>query len=154
MNLNNEIARRHLDAKFDKIKEINIFTRPTKGWIKAIRNALGLTTTQLAKRLNIAQPRIIAIEKDEVLGNLKISTLEGVADALGCELVYTIVPRQSLANMTYEQAEKKAKLMLKNAEHTMQLENQSSSKESNKEQLEELIKELLKGSQARLWDED
>ena len=154
MTKNNETARRHLDVKFNKIRDLNLFTRPPKGWIRAIRNALGMTTTQLAKKLNIAQPRVTAIEKDEVLGNLKISTLESVADALGCELVYTLVPRENLEKMTYKQAEKKAKLILKNAEHTMKMENQLSSSDSYKKQLEDLINELIKGQQARLWDEE
>ncbi len=154
MKLNYEVARQHLDKKFKHMGPLINFMRPPKGWIRAIRDALGLTQAQLAKKMNVSSARIYAIEKDEVLGNLKLSTLESVADALGCELVYALVPRQSLEQMTREQAEKKAKLILKNAEHTMQMENQLSSNESYNKQLEDLIEELLKGKQTRLWDED
>lgn len=152
MGFDHETARRHLDARLSKIA-IDSMKRPPKGWIRAIRDALGMTTTQLAKRLGVAHPRIIAIEKEETLGNLKLSTLERAADALGCELVYALVPRQDLASMAKAQAVKKAKALMQNAEYTMQLEAQSSSREDDARQLETLVQELLKGSQARLWDE-
>jgi predicted DNA-binding mobile mystery protein A len=152
MGFDHETARRHLDARLNKIG-IDNFKRPPKGWIRAIRDALGMTTTQLAKRLGVAHPRIVAIEKEETLGSLKISTLERVADALGCELVYALVPRQGLESMAKAQAIKKAQTLMYNAEHTMQLEAQSSSKEDNTRQLETLVQELLKASQARLWDD-
>lgn len=154
MKINYEVARQHLDKKFKQMGPLINFMRPAKGWIRAIRDALGLTQAQLAKKMNVSSARIYAIEKDEVLGNLKLSTLESVADALGCELVYALVPRQNLEQMVRKQAEKKAKLILKNAEHTMQMENQLSSNDSYNKQLEGLIAELLKGQQARLWDED
>lgn len=152
MSKNHEIARLNLDIKFEEIKKMNIFIRPSKGWIRAIRDALGLTTTQLAKRLDVAQPRVFSIEKDEVLGNLKFKTLENVAQALDCQLVYALVPNKKLETMAYEQAEKKAKKMLSKVEHNMKLENQGS-KITDKE-FEALVEEFLKGSQARLWDED
>lgn len=153
MNNNSKMARKHLDSKFSKIKNLNVFVRPQKGWVKAIRNALGMTTAQLAKRLNVAQPRVIAIEKDEVLGNLKLNTIESVAEALGCKFVYALVPEQELESMVHEQAEKKAKMLLNTAEHTMSLENQASGNNTYSE-VETLIQELLNGSTARLWDEE
>lgn len=152
MSFDHETARRHLDARF-KNMPIATFSRPAKGWIRAIRNALGMTTTQLAKKLGVAHPRIIAMEKDEVLGNLKLNTLERVADALGCQMVYIFLPRQGFETMARAQATKKAKILMQNAEHTMRLEEQISSKEDDTRQFESLVQELLKGPQARLWDD-
>jgi len=152
MSFHHETARRHLDARLSSIA-VKAFIRPSKGWIRAIRDALGMTTTQLAKKLGVAHSRIVAMEKDEVLGNLKLSTLERVADALDCDLVYALVPRQGLEAKAKTQATKKAKALLQSAEHTMQLEAQPSSKEDNARQLEALVQELLQGSQARLWDD-
>lgn len=153
MSLNHQTARRHLDEKFAHIKNVKALSMPPKGWIKAIRNALGITVKQLAQKLSLSHQRITVIEKDEISGNLKMSTLERVADALGCDLVYTFVPRRSLEDMALSQAAKKAGILLGQAEHTMSLENQGSSKKNNL-QLENLIQELLKGPQSRLWDED
>jgi len=152
MGFDHTTARRHLDARLKDIN-INAFSRPPKGWIRAIRDALGMTSTQLAQRLGVTHPRIVAIEKDEVLKNLKLSTLERVADAMDCELVYALVPRQGLESKARAQATQKAKVLLQSAEHTMQLEAQPSSKEDNTRQLEALVQELLQGPQARLWDD-
>lgn len=152
MKRNNKTARRHLDEKFKKMGNIKLFEPPAKGWIKAIRTALGMTQSQLAKRLEVAQPRIIALEKEEITGNLKVSTLQKAAEALECELVYALIPRQSLDEIVYKQAESKAKRMLVDVEHSMRLEDQSSSKEAAEIQLKELIQELLEGAQGKLWE--
>ena len=151
MGFDYEIARRHLDSKFEKIKSLKDFYGPSKGWIRAIRDALGMTTSQLATRMGVTHTRILVIEKSEPLGNLKISTLKRTAEALDCQLVYALIPRNKLKTMIRKQAEKKAKAMFQKAEHTMKLENQES-ENTNDVELEDVIQELLKGSQSRLWD--
>ena len=147
MKKQNKLARTKLDSKFSKI-DSSAFEIPIQGWVKAIREALGMTTDQLAKRLGVKQPRIFNIEKDEK--SLSLSTLEKVAAALDCKLAYTLVPKTSLEEMTYNQARKKAISILSKVSHNMALENQESS--YDKSELEDLIQELLSGSQARLWD--
>lgn len=149
MKNQNKLARNALDGKFIKVKE-QTFEVPPKGWIKAIRQALGLTSAQLAKKLNVKQPRVLEIERDET--SLSLKNLEKVADALGCKLVYALVPKTSLEEMAYNQAEKKAKKILQKVSHNMALENQTPI--YDKMELEDMTQELLNGSQARLWDED
>ena len=154
MGKKDEMARRHLDAKFKNAGLLKALIRPQSGWIRAIRDALGITGQILADRVGISRPRVMAIEKDEVLGKLTLNTLEKMAEALGCELVYALVPRQPLEKMVYEQARKKALQILSKTEHTMQLENQGSFKAEKDEQLKTLIDELLKGSASALWDDN
>lgn len=154
MGKKDEMARRHLDVKFKNAGLLKALIRPQSGWIRAIRDALGITGQILADRVGISRPRVMAIEKDEVLGKLTLNTLEKMAEALGCELVYALVPRQPLEKMVYEQARKKALQILSKTEHTMQLENQGSSKPEKDEQLKGLIDELLKGSASALWDDN
>ncbi len=149
MKNKNKLARRNLDKKFSKVDVLKL-EKPVQGWIKAIREALGITTTQLAERLGVKHPRILKIEKDE--SSLSINSLEKVADALDCRLVYVLVPKTSLEEMAYEQANKKAKKLLAKISHNMALEDQKPI--YDKKELEEMIQELLNGSQARLWDED
>lgn len=149
MKSKNKLARRKLDEKLIKIKHLS-FEKPAQGWIKAIRDALGMTTTQLAKKLGVKHPRILKIEKDEL--SLSLSTLEKVADALDCKLVYALVPKTSLEEMAYNQARKKAMRIMSEVTHNMALENQTPI--YDKIELEDMIQEFLYGSQARLWDED
>lgn len=150
MKKNYKMARRRLDKKLEEFKHLSIYENTINGWIKTIRQSLGLTTSQLAKKMNLNQSRIFAMEKEE--SSLKLSTLEKVADALDCKLVYALVPKTSLESMAYNQAEKKAKKILQKVSHNMALENQTPS--YDKMELEDIVQELLNGSQSRLWDED
>ena len=79
------ILRRNYQKKFDALKKVMIEI-PPQGWLKTIREFLGMTTTQLAKRIGVSQPRVFAMEKNEK--NIKISTMERIADALDCDFVY------------------------------------------------------------------
>lgn len=149
MKNKNKLARIKLDSKFDKFRTLD-FDVPKQGWVKAIREALGLTTTQLAKKLGVKQPRVFKIEKEE--SSLSLNSLQEVADALGCKLVYALVPKTSLEEMAYNQARKKAMKIMSEVTHNMALENQTPI--YDKIELEDMIQEFLNGSQARLWDED
>lgn len=149
MKNKNKLARIKLDSKFDKFRTLD-FEVPKQGWVKAIREALGLTTTQLAKKLGVKQPRVFKIEKEE--SSLSLNSLQEVADALDCKLVYALVPKTSLEEMAYNQARKKAMKIMAEVTHNMALENQTPI--YDKIELEDMIQEFLNGSQARLWDED
>src|SRR5258707_8758655 len=89
-------TRSHLDKRFKQIGAVTRFTPPARGWIKAVREALGMSTAQLAKRLRIKQPSVIALEKSEAKGTIELATLRRVAEALDCTLVYTLVPKKPL----------------------------------------------------------
>src|ERR1700730_5919753 len=91
-------AIRHLDQRFKVLRPLAWNPRPSKGWIRAIRDALGMTSAQLAHRLGVSQPRIIELEKSEASGTVTLNTLQRAAEALGCRLVYALVPGQPLAD--------------------------------------------------------
>lgn len=148
MKNKNKLARIKLDSKFNKFRTLD-FEVPRQGWVKVIREALGLTTTQLAKKLGVKQPRVFKIEKEE--SSLSLNSLQEVADALDCKLVYALVPKTSLEEMAYNQAHKKAMKIMLEVTHNMALENQTPI--YDKIELEDMIQEFLNGSQARLWDE-
>src|SRR5260370_28836373 len=92
-------SRSHLDKRFKEIGAVARFTPPVRGWIKAIREALGMSTAQLAKRLKIKQPSVIALEKSEAKGTIELATLRRVAEALDCTLVYALVPKKPLESV-------------------------------------------------------
>jgi len=146
-------ARRQLDKRLHKLKNSDAFARPPRGWIKAVREALGLTSAQLGKRLNVSQPRVIEIEKNEVTGKITLDSLEKAARALNCRLVYAFVPRDSLQGMVQERAHTIAMRRLKSASHTMSLENQRVNTADEKEQLTRLMSSLMEKSGSELWDD-
>jgi predicted DNA-binding mobile mystery protein A len=111
MNPDREMARRLLDSRLVGLEE-RVGERPAHGWVREIRVALGMSTYELAARLGIAQSRACKLERAEVEGSVRLSTLGRVAEALNCRLVYAIVPDESLEHIVRYQAERKAQLAL------------------------------------------
>jgi len=146
-------AIRHLDSRFAALRPLLKSQRPPKGWLRAIRDALGMTTKQLGRRLGVSQPRIVELEQSEVSGSVTLHTLQRAAEALGCRLVYALVPERPLAETVRERAELVAEQRQASVEHTMRLEGQSvKDKAAGKDLRRQFVEELLRRP-ARLWDE-
>src|ERR1700734_4038782 len=118
-------AIRHLDKRFAALRPLANSARPPKGWLRALRDALGMTTAQFGRRLGVSQPRIIELEQSEASGGVTLNTLQRAAEALGCRLVYALVPERPLADTVREQAESVAGRQLAAVEHNMRLEDQA-----------------------------
>ena len=148
------LARRQLDKRLAPLRNSEALTRPPRGWIKSIREALGMTAAQLARRLGVSQPRVTAMEKGEVQGTLTLDNLEKAAHALDCRLEYVLIPRDPLSDTIRKRAERKARAILATTGHSMVLEAQSVDGEAEAEQLERLTRRLLDKTGSALWDED
>ncbi|MDP1736003.1 MAG: mobile mystery protein A [Caulobacter sp.] len=142
-----------LDRRFAELRPaLEQATRPSRGWIRAIRDALGMTSAQLAKRIGVTQPRIIEMEKAEIHGNISLQSLERAAEAMGCRLVYALVPVQPLTETLQDRAEQIAARQLASVDQTMRLEAQGVNDTArSKDALALLATELLRRP-ARLWD--
>ena len=147
-------ARRQLDKRLSSLQNAELFVRPPRGWLKAIREALGMTTTQLAQRLGVVQSRVVAIEQAERKGSITLNSLEKAAQALDCRLVYALVPGRPLEDMVKKRASLLAKNRLRSASHTMALEAQGVEAADENEQLKRLIRQLIEKSGSILWEED
>ncbi len=146
------LARKHLERRLAPLRKTNDLVRPPRGWIKAIREALGLTTAQLAVRIGLSQPRIAQLERAEAEDSLTLRTLRQVAEGLNCTLVYALVPSEPLDDMLHGRARVVADEQLARTSHTMKLENQALEPRELKTERERLINELLRGDPRRLWD--
>jgi predicted DNA-binding mobile mystery protein A len=146
-------AIRHLDSRFATLRPLLKAQRPPKGWLRAVRDALGMTTKQFARRLGVSQPRIVELEQSEASGTVTLNTLQRAAEALGCRLVYALVPEKPLAETVRERAELLAGQRQAAVEHTMRLEDQAvKDKKAARELRQQIIDDLLERP-ARLWDE-
>jgi predicted DNA-binding mobile mystery protein A len=142
-------ARARLDERFKEIGPSTRFARPVRGWIKAIREALGMTTAQLAFRLKVKQPSLVALEQSEAKGTIELATLRRVAEALDCTLAYALVPNRPLQEMIRERARLFLRRRREPVEHSMMLEDQ---KVAGKD-LEVLVDEILRDTNpGALWD--
>jgi len=142
--------RKILDQKLSQYSKVN-FSVPKNGWIKAIREALGMTTTQLGERMKIAASNITILENREINKKTTLETMERAAAAMGCKFVYTLVPDVSLEEVVRTQAKKSAKSLIQEIHHHMKLEKQKVSAEVEKEQVDELAEEILNKMDSRLW---
>jgi len=146
------MARKQLDKRLQALRSLEGFARPPRGWVKAIREALGMTSAQLGKRLGVSQPRALAIEKAEVSGAITLDSLEQAAHALDCKLVYALVPRRSLEATIEQRATELADRKIKPTTHSMALEAQSVGAAEQQEQLMVLRKKLIEKSGSELWE--
>jgi len=126
---------------------------PSVGWISAIRDALGMTREQLAKRLGISRVSAYRLENDETAGRVTLNRLQSAAKALECELVYILVPRTSLEETVRQQARKKAQRLFDRVNVSQALEASAVTDETLAQQIEDLVVEYTVTRPAILWDD-
>jgi len=150
----NALARKNLERRLAPLRGMEALARPPRGWVKAIREALGMTTAQLARRLGVSQPRIVQAERSEVEDSMTLRSLREMAAGLNCRLVYALVPNEPLDDLLRDRASKIAATRLASANHTMKLENQALAPGDLEIERQRLIEQLISGSPRRLWDDD
>ena len=138
---------RALDKKTSDLKSAKNIVLQSSGWIKTVREAIGMTVSQLAARLGVTQPRITKMEFNE--DNLKLSTMKKAAEAMNCEFVYYFKPRTTFQNLVDEQAQKKAAEVLKTVNVNMALENQEIAED---EVVKDFASDLINTKIKQIWD--
>ena len=121
--------------------------RPQKGWIRAIREVAGVSVRELAKRLSrsASSGLVPHLEKSEAEYRITLGSLRDAADALGCQLVYALVPKTgNVQDLLEQRARTKAEENVRAVEHSMVLENQAVG--GVEEKVAEQTKKILKGS--------
>ncbi len=148
-----KVAREQLDKKLDSLKTFATSGIPHQGWIKTIREALGLSARQLGEKAGIDQSRISRLENAEKDGSLKLSSLQKIAKGLNMRFVYGFVSEDTLEHMVRAQAKKIALKRLIQLNNTMRLEKQELSREEQKKALEDMIDKILIDQPKDFWDE-
>lgn len=115
------LKRQQLDAR---LKNNTPVPAPKGGWVRTSREALGMSSVQLGRRLGVSQQEAADLERRETAGSISIATLAKAATALGCELHVTFVPKPSFGAIAREQAATKARAERNSVVHTMRLEAQ------------------------------
>jgi predicted DNA-binding mobile mystery protein A len=148
-----EAARRRLDQRFQRAAIEHLVARPRLGWVRAIRDALGMSTRQLASRMGVSQPTVVQLEQSEVNGRIQLATLRRAAEALDCDLVYALVPRNgSLEQTVLAQASGRARALVRAVDRSMELEDQAVTDPDETEAAVNRVALQLVASR-RLWDQ-
>jgi len=144
--------REALDGVLRSLFKLEI-PKPKGGWVKAIRTSLGMRVGQLGRRAKLDPTTITRLEQNEEKGTLTLQSLERLAKALDCELVYALVPRKSLDEIVKERAEKVLKKERTATKTTMELESQGSTQHVSIR--DDLLTALVSSKlDKRLWEED
>jgi predicted DNA-binding mobile mystery protein A len=147
-----KVIREQLDKKLVFLKDFASAGMPQQGWIKTIREALGLSARQLGKKVGLDQSRISRLENAEKGGNLKLASLQKIARSLNMKFVYGFIPEDSLEQMVKNQAKKIVLKRMKRLNNTMRLEKQGLSNEEQKRVLEDMIEKILIEQPKDFWD--
>jgi predicted DNA-binding mobile mystery protein A len=147
------LARKQLERRFAPLREM-LLVAPPRGWIRAIRESLGMTDRQLAARMDVAPSRIPALERAEVTGGTTVRTLRQAALAMNCTFVYAFVPIEPLDDILRERAMTKARASISRLDHTMRLENQAVLKSDLDAEQQRLVEQIVSGSLRGLWDDE
>jgi len=96
------------------------------GWLRAVRDAIGLSQATMGKKLHIKRQSYAQSEAAEERGAISLTSLQRAAEAMDCELVYFIVPREGVASTYTELAQihDPGFKHLRAVEHSMALEGQ------------------------------
>ena len=134
-----------IDRKLPRLRKAShslALSAPTVGWIKALRQSLGLTTAAFGRRLKVKQQSADELESSEKAGTITINSLRRAAAALDADFVYAIVPRKSLRSTIATRARELARERVAPIAHTMRLEAQGLSDRQIADQIEELARDL------------
>lgn len=148
-----EAARRRLDQRYQRSSLEHLEALPRLGWVRAVRDALGMSTRQLASRMGVTQPTVVQLEQSEANGTIQLATLRRAANALDCDLVYTLVPRSgSLEKTVQRHAHHRALAITRAVDRSMELEDQAVTDPDENQAATERVASKLAASR-RLWDQ-
>lgn len=126
---------------------------PPTGWIKAIRNAIGMSMLQLGNRLSITKQSVQDIERREKDGSITIKALREAARAVDMQLVYGFVPNDgSLEALIDRKAKELATQIVMRTSNTMKLEDQENTKQRIGKAIQERTITIKAEMPKTLWD--
>ena len=153
MNRVKDAAQRQYARALDKAaQQVADLKLPSEGWIRTTRKALGLSASELARRLGVTKPAIYQAERKEQDGGVTLQHMDRLADAMGGKFVYAIVPATGqVEDILRNQAYRKAEAVVQRASSHMALEKQSLSSKQMKEEIERLAAQLLRERPSDFW---
>ncbi|MCK4548596.1 MAG: mobile mystery protein A [Candidatus Krumholzibacteria bacterium] len=148
------MAREQLDKRLKKYQWLRDFEIPPKGWIKALRFALGMNGNHLAIRLGVSKQNISQIENGELEGSVSLKMMRRIGEALDCRFVYGFIPNSTLEETVRNRAEHVAWAKLERVNQSMRLEAQDISEKDVQRAWKLLVSKLLIEMPSNLWDGD
>ncbi len=126
---------------------------PKQGWLREIRDALGISQSQLAARAGISRATVQQMERAEGRRRITLASLDRLAQAMDCQVAFAIVPKSgTLQEIRARQALARAELLLK--EKLEASPNPDLRPRELARRKERIAARLLRGSRRKLWRSD
>jgi len=151
---NKVLIRKQLDQRLQSYSALKDTPPPVRGWIRAIRDALGMKGDQLARRLGVQKQRIVALEKGEAAGTVTMNSMKRAAEAMDCVFVYALVPRDSLQANVERRARKYAEHIHASLQHSMLLEKQGLTVDESGHGIAANTEKFVRETPRELWEFD
>ncbi len=146
------LRRLQLDRQLAPVRIALPLARPSGGWVKSIREALGMSLDTLAHRLGVkSRSTIHQIERAELDETITVRRLRAAADALGCDLAIALIPRVPLTEMVESQLKLKVTERFARVNHSMVLESQAVYSARLDEMVIAATEEALENGDSSLW---
>jgi predicted DNA-binding mobile mystery protein A len=146
-----QLQFQQVDTALSTWRGARLPARPPTGWARTVRETLGIPATAQAKQLGITTSGLQKLELAEANQVITLASLHKLAEALGCELQYALVPRQPLAQQLQDRAKEVAAQQLAPIAHTMALEDQGVQGLARQQHIDVIAQELLAGPRRKLW---
>ena len=87
-----KLLRRKLDKEMWHYRLAAREKEPTSGLLRAVREALRIPVKEIAGRMGVVRSAVFDLEEREETGSIMLRSLERMAEAMGCKVVYGVVP--------------------------------------------------------------
>jgi predicted DNA-binding mobile mystery protein A len=120
------LRRRQLDQTLLPFFAARNQTRPLRGWLRSVREALGFSLEDVGRKLRDSRQHILRFETAEANDQITLQSLRRIANAMDCELVYAIVPKTgTLTELAERRVHDQVVSDVHAVERTMALEDQA-----------------------------
>jgi predicted DNA-binding mobile mystery protein A len=126
---------------------------PSEGWLRTVRKALGMSGTQLARRIGVTRARVASAEQSELSGGITLRSMQAMAEAMGCRFVYAIVPPEGVEDIVTAQARKKARVVVGRANSHMALESQMLPDDKIAREFDRLTADFVREMPSDFWED-
>src|SRR5208337_720861 len=91
-NEQRDLARKRLDRELKYYRLAGREKNPTPELLRRVRQVLGLKVTEVARELGVTRSVVFRLEQKEAAGTISLRAMDRVANAMGCKVVYAVIP--------------------------------------------------------------
>jgi hypothetical protein len=87
-----KVLLRRLDVEMRAIRRAGLVKNPTTGLLRAVRTALRIPVDEIMEKMGVGWTAVFELETREMRQTASMKSMARMAKAMGCKVVYGIVP--------------------------------------------------------------